>query len=313
MRCFGPLEAWHSPGAPLAWSSAAEARGFRRIEIRCGQCIGCRLNRSKNWAIRCMHESACHAYSSFITLTYSDDSLPVDRSLRYSDFQLFMKRLRALVSYERQRVTPSGSLLFGDTVRFFMCGEYGENTFRPHYHACIFGVHFADRVLFKRMASGFNIYTSDVLKCLWPEGHCSIGDVTFESAAYVARYCVKKVTGDAAESHYRRYDPHTGEVFQLLPEFTHMSLKPGIGAFFFDKYKGEIYPHDEVIVRGMKLRPPKYYDTLFANADPVSFEVIQHERYKKSLLMADDATPQRLRDGEIVARARLAFKRRTLE
>lgn len=278
-----------------------EVLGALPVVISCGQCIGCRLERSRQWAVRGLHEAQCHDFSSFVTLTYDDEFIPVDHSLRYVDFQLFMKRLRARYC-ERQR------------IRFFMCGEYGEVTSRPHYHACLFGVHFDDRVHFKRMRSGFSIYTSKILSELWPFGHCSIGDVSFETVAYIARYIVKKRFGDVANehSHYRYVDDY-GEVHYREPEFTHMSLKPGIGALWYAKYSEEVYPRDEVIIRGKRMKPPKYYDNLLEASDLGSFEFLQFERYKKGLILAEDSTPDRLLVKEACQRAALAFKRRTLE
>lgn len=300
MRCYSPVPAFKpDAGGCIIF---AEKAGYRPIEIRCGQCIGCRLDRSRQWAIRCMHEAQLHADSVFITLTYDDDHLPVDHSLRYVDFQLFMKRLRFHFRSERQR------------IRFFMCGEYGDHFGRPHYHACLFGCFFADRVLFKRLASGSNLYTSDVLSSLWPLGHSSIGDVTFESAAYVARYCVKKVTGVGADEHYKFCDEN-GEFFWRQPEFAHMSLKPGIGAKWFEKYHAEVYPRDHVIVGGQKLKPPKFYDKLLAADAALSWigDDVEYTRYLAGLESREDSTPDRLRVQEVVTRARMSFKLRTLE
>lgn len=294
MPCYGPLAAYKPPEGPI-WFGLPRP-GDQPIELSCGQCIGCRLERSRQWAIRCLHESQMHEFSSFITLTYSDEFLPENHSLVYRDYQLFMKRLRKR---------------FG-AVRFFMCGEYGEQYSRPHYHACLFGCFFDDRVEYKMLDSGSKLYTSAILSELWPYGFSSIGDVTFESAAYVARYCVKKITGPRADEHYKYVSPD-GEVWRREAEFVHMSLKPGIGATWFAKYSGEVFPRDEVIVRGMRMKPPKYYDNLLEKKDLDSFEFLEFERYNKSLLLAADATPARLRVREQVARAALAFKRRTLE
>jgi len=313
VACYGPLDAFQAyPGAPLEFGRPRA--GARELQVACGQCIGCRLERSREWAIRILHENQMHDDSCFITLTYDDTSLPVDHSLRYLDFQLFMKRLRARYS-ERQRVT--GKCVDVERsrekrIRFFMCGEYGEVTSRPHYHACLFGVRFDDRIFHKRMSSGHNLYTSDILSSLWPHGHSSIGEISFDSAAYVARYICKKVTGARASEHYRYVSPE-GEVFFRVPEFTHMSLKPGIGAEWFKKFGSEVYPRDEVVIAGRKAVPPKYYDNLLERVDWDTYEHLQFERYKKGLRLVDDATPARLRARETVARAALSFKRRTLE
>ena len=158
------------------------------LELPCGQCIGCRLERSRQWAMRCLHEASLYDRNAFITLTYDDSHLPPGGSLSYPDFQRFMKRLRRRI---------------GSKVRFYAGGEYGEQgTIRPHFHACLFGYDFPDKVFFKRSASGDKLYTSKLLESLWPYGISSVGDVTFQSAAYIARYCVAKRTGDAAKSWY---------------------------------------------------------------------------------------------------------------
>lgn len=302
MACFRPVAAWRPvdpvtgqpTGEKLVWR---ERPHTREIQIPCGQCIGCRLERSRQWAVRCMHESQMHEHNAFITLTYSDEYAPRNMSLDYRDFQLFMKRLRKR---------------FG-SVRFYMCGEYGEQFSRPHFHACLFGIFFEDRQLFKRLPSGSRIYTSKTLEELWPYGFSSIGDVTFESAAYVARYIMKKVTGQRAEEHYQYLDMSTGELSQRTPEFTRMSLKPGIGAEWIKRYRADVYTTDGVIVRGVKCKPPRYYDSFLESVDPFAREYLEFLRYERSKACADDSTEDRLAVREQVAKARLAFKKRTLE
>ena len=136
-----------------------------------------------------MHEAQMHENNCFITLTINPEELEKRKnkwSLDHREFQLFMKRLRKK---------------YGE-VRFYMCGEYGEENKRPHYHACLFGVEFEDKEL-HRVRRGIPLYKSETLNKLWKLGFCTIGDVTFESAAYVARYIMKKVTGEKAEEHYR--------------------------------------------------------------------------------------------------------------
>ena len=186
MRCFHPWTAWlPDDGSKIVYY---EQPNTTSVQLPCGQCIGCRLKRAESWAVRCVHESRMHSENCFITLTYDDDNLPPYGNLRYADFQKFLKRLR-------KKRGP---------FRFFMAGEYGEQFFRPHHHACLFGLHFHDRELHSRSDSGSDVCVSAELSDLWPDGHASVGDFTFESAAYVARYVVKKVTGDAAEEHYKR-------------------------------------------------------------------------------------------------------------
>lgn len=295
MACFRPVTAWKpDDGGSLVFR---EVRNAREINIPCGQCIGCRLERSRQWAVRCMHESQMHAVSSFVTLTYADAHVPTDMSLDYRDFQLFMKRLRKRLG----------------SVRFFMCGEYGEQFLRPHFHACLFGAFFPDRVLFRQLPSGSNIYTSKILEELWPLGFSSIGDVTFESAAYVARYITKKVTGPAAEDHYKYLNYATGEICSRTPEFARMSLKPGIGAEWIKRYRSDVYTTDAVIVRGTRCKPPRYYDNYLESVDPFSKEYVDFLRAQRAQECASDNTEARLAVREEVAAARLQFKKRTVQ
>lgn len=321
MPCFSPVPAWRpDSGGKLVF---AERAGYSPLVIACGQCIGCRLERSRQWAVRCFHESQMHDASEFVTLTYDDDHVPVDYSLHYSDFQLFMKRLRKFFFKRRQAETATGAVkeLSHDNtddsrsdercgarsanIRFYMCGEYGENTSRPHFHSCLFGVLFPDRKFFKETAAGGRIYTSEILSSLWGKGLCSTGDVTFESAAYIARYVLKKRFGDVANefSHYRYVDDY-GEVHYREPEFNSMSLKPGIGGDWFAKFSSDVYPRDAVLVRGVEAKPPKYYDTLLERRDYDMREYLSFERSEKAVRFLGDTTPARLRVREACSRAR---------
>lgn len=243
--------------------------------ISCGQCVGCRLERSRQWAVRLLHENKLHDESCFITLTYSDDFLPSDYSLNVKHFQDFMKRLRWEYSES-----------LGKKIRFFHCGEYGENTQRPHYHAILFGIDFPDKTLLK---DGENkLYTSEILTRIWGFGHAVIGSVSFESAAYVARYVVKKFKGpdDKKIAHYRLVDPETGEVHDRRPEYCTMSRRPGIARGFVEKFQSDIYPSDECIVNGFPSRPPRAYDNYLEQIDPDLFKNIKQNRKKIGELAA---------------------------
>ena len=276
-------------------------KGREFVTVPCGQCIGCRLERSRQWAMRCVHESQLHEASAFVTLTYDDEFLPLNGSLQRPpvDFQKFMKRVRKW--WEPRR------------VRFFHCGEYGKSFGRPHYHALLFGCAFDDQVLFSHSVSGEPLYCSAQLSALWGAGFCTVGAVTFESAAYVARYVVKKVTGAAAARHYERVDSETGEVLKLEPEYTTMSLKPGIGAGWFEKYKSEVYPSDEVVMRGRVMRPPRFYDVLLGREDKVALELVKSERVHSSWEHLADQSPARLLVRETVKEAQSRFLKRSLE
>jgi hypothetical protein len=193
-----------------------------------------------------------------------------------------------------------------------MAGEYGENFGRPHWHACIFGLDFDDKKLWKRTAANSLLYRSQNLELLWPFGYSSIGDVTFESAAYVARYIMKKVTGKNAAEHYQEIDPDTGEITNRTPEFTKMSLKPGIGYEWYKQYTSDVYPHDYVVIRGKKVKPPKYYDKKYKIDNPYEFDELLYIREKSAKLHFEDNTPERLLVKEQVAKAKLQKLKRNL-
>lgn len=295
MACFSPLLAWQTESGDIVFAERGKIR--RELKLPCGQCVGCRLERSRQWAMRCMHEAQLYDHNSFVTLTYDDDHVPEDNSLNYRHFQLFMKRLRKLKR----------------GVRFYMCGEYGENYGRPHFHACLFNCDFEDKTIFRRLSGGSILYRSAELEALWPFGFSSIGQVTFESAAYVARYVMKKVTGRNQEKHYEAVDSETGEIFRRVPEFNHMSLRPGIGRGYYDRFYSDMYPRDYVVVRGMKMRPPKYYDRLMKDAENFDSDMVEHERYLRGVAFAGECTEERLAVREKVAKARVNLKVRTLK
>ncbi|AXL14678.1 replication initiator protein [Microviridae sp.] len=302
MPCFHPLKGFRS--------KETTNRGKRKIvfntqmghrdlpvTVPCGQCIGCRLERSRQWAIRCYHEAQLYDRNAFITLTYNDQHLPKSGSLNLRHLQLFMKKLRKSQ---------------GPRIRFFACGEYGENFRRPHYHVCLFNFEPPDKVLFKQR-DGVRLYQSDLIDKIWGQGFTLTGDVTFQSAAYVARYILKKINGPDAENHYENIDPVTGEIFQLKPEFTVMSRRPGIGKDWLNKYRSDVFDHDHVIINGKAVKPPKYYDRQFEIEYPSDYRKIRMRRKWGAKQHAENNTPERLAVRETVQKARLNKLPRTLE
>lgn len=245
-----------------------------------------------------MHEAQLHEESAFITLTYAPEHCP--QGLVKHHFQDFMKRLR-------ERLRPR-------KIRFFHCGEYGERFARPHYHAIIFGFDFPDRCLYRSEESGTRLYTSAFLADCWGFGFCTVGDVTFDSAAYVARYVVKKVTGDEAEEHYWKVDEVTGETIRVPEEYVTMSRRPGIAADWFREFGKEVFPNDEVIVNGKEMKPPRYYEKMFeaAHGDAALAPIkrkreVMAERHKK------DAHWRRLADREYCKERKLRELKRGYE
>lgn len=275
MPCFHPQKAW------LSTNTDGKRKLFFHpnssndeiLWIPCGQCIFCRIHKSVEWTIRCKHESSLHVQNCFVTLTFNDEhvaktpegllTLPPYQAF----FQKFLKRLRK--SYGK--------------VRYYAVGEYGSRTFRPHYHAIIFGWFPSDAQI-HHFEEGHPVYISDQLQRLWsdpetkkPYGFVTVGQVTDASIAYVAKYCMKKITGKKADDWYKG----------RLPESTHMSLKPGIGSGWLDVFKDDVYKvdliadrvyRDSVRYASCDCRPPKYYDTILSRSFPDIWSLIQGER-----------------------------------
>lgn len=298
MPCFHPLKAIRQPGGGVqvvkrnTWAPDP-------LELPCGQCVGCRIERSQQWAARCVHEASLHERNSFITLTYDPEHLPQNGSLDVRHWQLFAKKLRKRVG----------------SFRFFHCGEYGEEHGRPHYHAIIFGEDFgADKYLHSvskdRTGKEHKLFRSPTLEECWEKGFSTIGNVSYESCAYVARYVMKKKTGPEAKEEYERVDEKTGEVFQVKPPYITMSRRPnGIGHEWLKKYKSDVYPYDEVIIDGRRHRPPRYYDNQLEEEE---LEEYKEKRRKKVVLRKKELTPERLDAREKVLNRRLKILERKL-
>ena len=187
-----------------------------------------------------------HPENCFLTLTYDRANLPIDYSVHPRVMQLFFKKLRKSI--------------FPKKVRFFLGAEYGDLNLRPHYHIILFNHSFPDKIFYETTPQGNELYTSPTLSKLWPYGLSTLGSVTFESAAYTARYATKKITGPKASDFYLREHPDHHFICRVRPEFALMSRKPGIGSTWLQKYKSDVFPSDEVISNGRQARPPRFYD-----------------------------------------------------
>ena len=298
MACYHPIDVYqvHGEDVRLRFGVPSPSDDVRRVfKIPCNRCVGCRLRRSSEWALRCVHEAALYKANSFITLTYDNDHLPSAGSLHYPDFKGFIKRLN-------ERLHRSGL----PRVRYYMAGEYGALRSRPHYHACIFGYDFPDKHLWQKTPSGSLIYRSDLLEEVWPFGHSSVGDLTYQSAAYTARYVMKKVFGDDSQVAYLSddFNLETGECLTRVPEFNRMSLKPGIGARWFEKYQTSVYPHDFLVHGGRKYKPPRYYDVLYERIPGSDIDYVRFERTRRAEEIS--ARPQPSLDSQESVAARSA-------
>lgn len=203
--------------------------GTANLQVPCGNCLGCLTAKANEWAARATHEASQHEHNIFVTLTYDDDKLPTDGSLHIPDLQKFWKRLR------KQTGTP---------IRYLACGEYGETTLRPHYHAIIFGLQFQDQ---KKI--GDKHETSETLDRIWNKGHTTIGKVTPATAKYVAKYQIKQ----------RRKHHVTPDGVTLTPPFLHMSRKPRIGAKWLRQYQEDLQHGYIITGKGSKTKIPRAY------------------------------------------------------
>jgi len=250
------------------------------VQVPCSKCWGCRLERSRQWAIRCMHESQMHEHNCFITLTYTEENLTYGNDLPTlypRDLQLFFKRLRKKLC---------------SSVRYFSCGEYGEKKGRPHYHICLFGYDFPDKIPIESRGE-HQYYSSPLLQELWPYGGNAITDFSFETAAYTARYIMKKKLGRSAGFYQKA---------GIEPEFTRMSLKPGIGMPWLKKYQTDVFPNDYIVLSGSrgKMRPPRYYGSQYELTNPLQYGLIKERRRKAAAKHESENRISRLRTKERV-------------
>lgn len=286
--------------------------GQKAIRLPCNGCIGCRTDKAQQWATRCMHEAQMHKENQFITLTYDDQNLPPwPHSLDKKHHVDFIKALRYHLS--QRKINPETGKLkrYYKKIKYYQCGEYGkatvENNFiaRPHFHTLLFGHAFTDLKLWKE-EEGIKTYTSKKLDAIWQKGQCIIGELTQQSAGYVARYCLKKITGEAAQEHYEHTNPTTGEISRITPEYSTMSRRPGIGASWYEKYKRDIFPSDQTIVKGgKKVKTPRYYDLLLQEEDQTTHLQIKEKRTEKAEKTSKDQTRRRLKIRETVKLAQL--------
>lgn len=217
------------------------------IPLPCGQCLNCRLNHAKEWAVRCVLESLYHENNYFLTLTYDDAHLPADGLLQRRDITLFLKRLR----------NKCGSF------RYFGCGEYGTKNKRPHYHLILFGIELTD---LKAVGSG--LYESKTISEAWPYGFNYIGFVTYSSCNYVAMYSTKKVFNDVA-----------------LGEFIMCSTRPGIGYQWCKDHLNKVLEYDSVFGdfgSSKVARMPRYYEKIAEFLDNSAYQQVKAKRLDKT-------------------------------
>lgn len=303
MTCYTPIRLYASrrgvnpETGKIPLVSIKKGDPFKGQNVPCGRCIGCRLERSRQWAIRCVHEAQMHDENCFITFTYRDEELiygGAEHAILYPrHLELFWKRLRKHVRKSRG---ISG-------LKYFACGEYGDTTSRPHYHACLFGYDFEDKAVYSTK-NGNTLYSSATLDYLWGHGDCRIGPVNFETAAYTARYIMKKRLGKTAQEY---------EDQGIEPEFVRMSRRPGIASKWFDQYQDDVFPNDYTVIRnGIKSKPPKFYSNKYFLSHPLNEEDIKQARLNEAETRWQENEPQRLRVRERVKKAQIRSLLRNL-
>lgn len=315
MACFNPLIGYRSREGrnekgnwPVVFNVAS---GYKDMEVvvPCGKCIGCRLDRSKDWAGRCVQESRLWDHNYFLTLTYEDKCLPDNFSLRSKDLQDFWKRLRKATFSQNGPVkrVPEFEVINGkrtlvNGIRYFACGEYGDRSHRPHYHAICFNLEIPDLIPYKRSFDGSQLWLSNWLSSIWGSGHVVIGAVTFETCAYVARYVTKKIYGLAAPEHYGDREP----------EFCRSSNRPGIGFNWFVDYADEVARNGFVLINGHKNPVPRYYLKKLEERDKQSYLTYKDKRaiVAKRGKDSPDKTPERLAKREELTLYRSKLLRR---
>jgi len=266
-----------------------QLRFFKLLQVPCGRCMQCRLNYAREWSARIMAEATLSERNCFLTLTYADEHLPENGQLVKRDFQLFMKKLRfhhnghqAIYGLK----SPNGK----HPIRFYMCGEFGDLFGRPHYHAAIFNYKPYDLEYYKTNAQGDKLYISKQLTQLWGKGLVTLGDLTSQSADYVARYVTKKFKGsveDKAE-HYHRVNEETGEIYDLTPEYACMSRMPGIGIPYLKKWESDFFNGQIFVSKkdgtSIQRKMPRHFEDVLGRTHP---QLVEDLKKKRILALAE--------------------------
>lgn len=325
MPCNFPIQAYRSGkvgpnGKKTVVFDSKKGNIHTAFEVPCGKCIGCRLDHSRMWAMRCSLEASMHEKNSFVTLNYSDENktqLGLQKGVsknpfRYGkeveyvlaptvkeDLQNFIKKLR--------HRKPE--------VRYYACSEYGEfgPGHHPHYHICLFGVDFNySGVVPHQDPKGETLYKSDELSELWPHGYHSIGEVNAKTAGYTARYCTKKINGETYRSHYYVVDRFTGRRTEVPTEQAYMSRRPGIGASWYDKYWKDLRK-DYINVEGKIYSIPRFYKERIEKEHPEIHKRNQRRRKIERHKREKDNTPDRRLSKDAVKKRQFQMLERSHE
>ena len=282
MRCTSPWTVgFRHDGKTLAWSYKQHSKEYPTFQLPCGKCLSCRLEYSRQTAIRCVHESLQYKDNSFITLTYSEENLKSNK-LQYKDFQNFIKKLRSHILDEKlKKMYPTANTQDARreiyrksekatkdmvktecTISVFCTGEYGDKKKRPHWHAIIFNWEPQDKTHKYTNDRGDKVYSSEILNILWPYGISEIGSVTFESASYVARYATKKLYHGKDGTH--EYEP-----------ISRRSTKNAIGKTWIEKNWKDCFTNGYLVFKKkdqyIQCGIPRYYEKWLKKNHPTEW------------------------------------------
>ena len=316
MPCTNPKKCWHvgtteNGKKKYVFKRPPNHWNYEQSQVPCGKCINCHVDKAREWATRATHEAQLHDNNCFVTLTYSDEHLPENATLKKEDLQKFIK----LVRYHFRPLE----------VKYLACGEYGSesNTHRPHYHICFFGIDAPDKELFFTNRYGDPIYRSELFERIWKKGHVTIGQFNYRTASYTARYTIKKMeTSENYQFKHEIIDKYTGEtnydpvaarkyylMRNKIPEFITMSQ--GIGRKWHDKFKSDTHK-DYITVNNHKAKIPKYYDKLLERKDPERLEQIKEARVAKAKELQKDKTKSILNSKDVIMKKRIKNQKRIL-
>lgn len=319
MTCFKPIKVWKQTRADLDIPakdyyelkkvSFHKVEGREEIEIPCGHCLGCRLDHASMWSTRITMEAKEWKKCCFVTLTYNDKNLPINKNnlatLCKKDIQDFMKRLRY---YEKGAESWKHPITGKEEnpIRYFCCGEYGPKGGRPHYHLAIFNWEPDDLKQYKINKHGDQSFKSKKLMKIWGKGFVVIEELNYNTASYIARYVQKKAGIEPNKREYtgeliaeEKIDERNGKIFthyknktkqpKLLKEkeFLVMSRGVGIGRTYYEKNKEKILRNKGILLKikdNVKLKPiPRYFKKLWEQEDWEEYYRFKYEKQKDGI------------------------------
>lgn len=298
MSCNAPIRAFqlmakNSEGKNVILFNEKDVRGKNYIEteLPCGRCMGCRIEKARSLAIRCMHESEMFEFNCCLTLTYDDDHIDEDHSLRPDDWKTFIHNLRQTDEGFQEVICPDDKIR--RPIRYIQTGEYGDIDQRPHHHAMLFNYDFIDKQYLYTSDAGQRYYESQRLEELWPHGIAHISEVNSSAANYICRYCTKKIIEEIEETKYQRINENTGEIYEVLPEYSTKSNRPGLGRFWLDKYGKETFDRGYLYSNGHKAAIPKYYERIMETINPCSVYKVKMDKKKEMMKRPKETTKRK--------------------